>query len=77
MPGVGFTWRRRSGGLLRLEARHEVLGAGAMTISRLEIVGSGPLSVLLWPVLWVVFSLALGWENAALKARCEAPSVPG
>lgn len=74
-PGASFAWRRLGGRQLRLEARHEVLRPGATPISRLGLSCSGPLSVLLWPILRSVFALALREENAALKRRCETGDV--
>lgn len=70
-----FTWRRLSGGLLRLQARHEVFHLGSLPVSRIGLTCSGPLSILLWPVLRVVFALTLRVENAALKRRCQSNRI--
>ena len=69
-----FDWRRLSRGLLTLQARHEVAQSGTPSISRLSLCCAGPISVLLWPILWVVFAPTLRMENAALKRRCETRS---
>lgn len=74
---MSFTWRRLSSGPLSLQARHEVLQPDGTAINRLSLTCAGPLCVLFWPILRIVFALTLRVENAALKRRCETRRGPG
>lgn len=74
-PGAGFAWKRHSGRMLQLEARHEIAAYGTVSVNRLSLICAGPLSGVLYPVLWAAFALTLSLENKALKRRCE--TVPG
>jgi len=70
-PGASFTWERQSGSLLQLVAGHEIEPRGDFAINRLSLVCTGPVSGVLYPILWGLFALALTMENRALKRQCE------
>jgi uncharacterized protein YndB with AHSA1/START domain len=69
-PRRRFAWETRRRGL-RLVATHELLPEAGGTINVLRLQATGPLAVLLWPVLGFALRLALSRENVGLKQRCE------
>ena len=68
--GVRFAWESRRRGL-RMVGSHELTPHGTGTISVLGVEASGPVAVLMWPILWPATRLAIWRENRGLKARCE------
>jgi uncharacterized protein YndB with AHSA1/START domain len=71
IPGARFTWESRRSGMCMV-ATHELIPDGAGTRSVLRLDATGPLAVILWPVLRLTVPRALSLENAGLKNRCEA-----
>jgi carbon monoxide dehydrogenase subunit G len=65
-----FTWETRRRGL-RIIGSHALHSEGVHTRNELRIDASGPLAVLLWPVLRFALRRALRDENRGLKERCE------
>ncbi|HSH44495.1 MAG TPA: SRPBCC family protein [Longimicrobiales bacterium] len=68
--GKRFVWETRRRGL-RMVATHELSPRGRGTANLLRLDASGPVAVLLWPVLGVLMRRALTRENAGLKRHCE------
>lgn len=73
-PGRRFSWESVRPGL-RLVGTHDVAPDGAGASSRLRVEATGPLAVLLWPLLGPATRWSLRQENAGLRRRCEAGST--
>ncbi len=70
VPGEMFAWETRWPGL-RLGGTHEIAPSASGTETVLHVDASGPLAVLLWPLLALGTRRALADENRGLKRRCE------
>lgn len=68
-----FSWETRKRGL-RMVGTHEVIPIGLGTNSILSLEITGPLGLLLWPVLSLAMTYALSIENRGLKTWCESQS---
>lgn len=68
--GERFAWETRRTGL-HMVAAHEMTPDGAGTRNTLRVEATGPLALLLWPVLRWGIGRALRDENRGLKTRCE------
>lgn len=68
--GRGFAWATRRKGL-HMTGTHELAADGAGTRNVLSIEATGPLAVMLGPLLRWATRRALADENRGLKARCE------
>ena len=73
--GEGFTWESRVRGT-RMIATHEMKAAGGGTESVVCIEMSGPVVLLLWPLMRVFGRRLLEQENTGLKGRCEKGPGP-
>lgn len=69
-PGRKFSWQTRRIGL-EMVGGHELRDEGPGTRNVLSLEASGPLAMLLWPVLRMPVRRALSLENRGLKAHCE------
>lgn len=69
-PGRRFAWTTRRRGLTMV-GTHEILPEAGGTRNVLRVEASGPVAVLLWPVLRLAMRRALSAENGGLKAYCE------
>jgi uncharacterized protein YndB with AHSA1/START domain len=65
-----FTWETRRRGL-RMIASHHIAPGGSGTTNVLRLEATGPIAVLLHPLLSLVFRRALAAENRGLRNRCE------
>lgn len=68
--GRGFTWVTHRAGL-HMTATHELVADGTGTRNVLRVEATGPLAVLLGPLLRPAMRRALADENRGLKERCE------
>ena len=70
IPGNRFSWETTRLGL-RIVATHELSEEQGGTRNVLTVNATGPVAVLLWPVLRLAMQKALSDENAGLKRHCE------
>lgn len=75
-PGRSFSWETRKRGM-RMVGTHEVIPIEHGTHSILSLEITGPLGLLLLPVLSLAVTYALSIENHGLKKWCEAQVVVG
>jgi hypothetical protein len=71
-PGERFAWATCRAGL-RLLATHELTAGSGGTRNVLSVQATGPLAMILGPLLRPALRRALAEENRGLKARCEQP----
>jgi uncharacterized protein YndB with AHSA1/START domain len=69
-PERRFAWETRRPGL-RMVGEHELFPDGDGTRNVLRVRATGPLSVLLAPLLRIAVPRALAAENAGLRSHCE------
>lgn len=69
-PERRFAWETRRAGL-RMVGEHELIPDGDATLNVLRVRATGPLSILLRPLLGIAFRRALAQENDGLRTHCE------
>jgi hypothetical protein len=72
-PGKRFAWQTSRNGLTML-GTHDLSEEGRGIRNVLSVDATGPLALLLWPVLRFAMRKALSDENKGLKRRCEKES---
>jgi uncharacterized protein YndB with AHSA1/START domain len=69
-PGRRFAWQTTRNGMTMV-GTHDLSPEGRGTRNVLSVDASGPVAMLLWPVLRFAVRKALSDENHGLKRRCE------